>query len=203
LQLDALAFGAQDEATAAHAATCPECTAHLNAVKVQLPVPTWVQGVDVPRRGQLWRLAFAVAAMATVAVIGFVVPGRVPAGPPAVTPKGTPEVQVWVNRSGHAAVWDGVTPLHPGDMVRFDIASGGYSHLTVAELADGQLATVLHSAPVATREASPAWRVDDVGTREEIAVLLSNGPLSEEEVRAALKSRGAIWTKQWLFPKEK
>jgi len=46
----------------------------------------------------VWRLGFAVAAMAIVAVIGFV------ASPPRneVTPKGTPDVQAWVNRGGHA-----------------------------------------------------------------------------------------------------
>jgi hypothetical protein len=198
LQLDAYALGAKDDATAAHAETCPDCSAHLQAVRVQLPVPSWVPGATQPPRPR-WRWAAAVAALATVAVIGFLVPKG---ATDEVTAKGAPTVQVWVNHSGRAAIWDGAAPLHPGDMVRFDVASAGYRQLTVVELQDGQLYQVLHSAPVAPHETSPAWRVDDEGTREEIGVLLSNGPLSEAELRASLKGHGAVWSKQWVFQKE-
>jgi hypothetical protein len=198
LKLDAYALGAQDSDTAAHAVSCAECSAHLNAVKVTLPVPRWVGEVGAPpRTGGLWRLVFAGVAMMVIAGIGFVAMPRTP----AVQAKGTPDVQVWVSHAGHAAVWDGTTPLQPGDMVRFDIASAGYSHLTVAELQDGRVTEVLHSAPVASREATPAWRVDDVGSREEIGIVLSNGPLGDAALQAGLQGQGGVWSKQWVFPK--
>jgi hypothetical protein len=199
LRLDALALGAQDAQAATHADGCAECSAHLNAVKVQLPVPRWVGEIEAaPRTRGIWRLVFAAVAMMIVAVIGVLATPRAP----AVQAKGAPDVQVWVNHAGHVAVWDGKTPLQPGDSVRFDIASAGYSHLTVAELQDGRVYQVLHSADVGPREATPAWSVDDQGSREEIGVVLSNGPLGDAALQAGLQGQGGVWSKSWVFPKE-
>ena len=203
LQLDRLALGVADASTQAHAATCAQCGAHLKAVEVELPLPQWVKELEGTRRGPLlawWRPALAFAAMALVAVVAVQV---MPAAGPDISPKGvgTPQAQVWVNRAGKVGLWDGA-PLHPDDAFRFEVHRGGYTHLTVVELQAGQLFRVLHSAPVAADGLSPAWAVDAEGTQEEVVVLLSNAPLSEDELRRALAGEGSLWSHRWKFPKE-
>ena len=196
LALDRLALGLKDAIAKAHAADCAECTAHLKAVSVELPIPAWVKGIEARPRFAYWRPLFAALAMATVASIAFVTPR----GGPAVQAKGTPAVRVWMNHQGSASVWNG-DKLHVGDAIRFEIAPAGYTFLTVVELEDGRPYRVLHSAPL-TELLSPAWAVDDEGSSEEVAVLLSEGPLSEEAVRAVLGGQGGVWSTRFVFPKE-
>ncbi len=204
LQLDRLALGLADEATAAHASTCAQCGAHLKVVQVELPIPQWVKDVGSSARPAPWlswlRPAVAFAAMVLVAVVVALLPSRAP----DISPKGTgtPQVQVWLNRAGKVEVWNGATPLHPDDAFRFEVRPGPYSHLTVVELRDGQLFRVLHSAPVASDGLSPAWAVDAEGSREEVMLLLSKAPLSDDELRRALAGEGSLWSTRWTFPKE-
>jgi hypothetical protein len=155
-----------------------------------------------PRRSVFawWKPALAFAAMAVVAIF---VTSQEPQRGPDITPKGlgTPQAQVWVNRGGKVSVWD-KAPLHPDDAIRFEVRPGSYRHLTVVELQAGQLYRVLHSAPVASDGLSPAWAVDDEGSQEEVMVLLSNAPLSDDELRRALAGEGSLWSTRYTFPKE-
>jgi hypothetical protein len=203
LALDRLALGLVDDHTRAHAATCAQCAARLRAVQLELPIPSWVQKLEAAPRPRLtWlRPALAFGAMAAVLVFALVVP-RISRGPD-ISPKGlgTPQAQAWVNRSGAVGRWDG-TPLHPDDAVRFEVRPNGFTHLTVVELQEGRLFRVLHSAPVPPDGLSPAWAVDAEGTQEEVVVLLSKAPLSEDELERALAGEGPVWSNRWKFPKE-
>jgi hypothetical protein len=198
LALDRLALGLSDPDASRHAGSCEVCTAHLKAVAVELPIPEWVKGVGERQRPfAIWRPIFATLAMAAVAVIAFVVPTD---PDPAVQAKGDAAVQVWLNHQGQVGIWAGAK-LHVGDKIRFEISPGGYTHLTIVELEDGKLYRVLHSAPIVDR-LSPAWAVDDEGLKEEVAVLLSRGPLSEEQLQRGLGGQGDVWSTRFVFPKE-
>lgn len=202
LALDRLVLGAADEETKTHAAACAKCAAHLKAVQVELPIPNWVRELEqqprAPRFAWL-RPALALGALAAVAAVVLALPARAP----DLQAKGTgaPQVQVWVNRTGSVSLWNGAA-LHSDDAIRFEVKPGGFTHLTVVELQEGKLYRVLHSAPVASDGLSPAWAVDDEGSHEEVAVLLSKAPLSEEELQRALAGEGTVWSNHWKFSKE-
>jgi len=202
LQLDRVALGVTDEATAAHASTCAQCGAHLKAVQLELPVPSWVKdlGASRPTPWLTWlRPALAFSAVLLIAVVVALLPGK----GPDITPKGTgvPQAQVWVNRAGKVEPWSGA-PLKPDDAFRFQVQPQGFRHVTVVELQGGQLYRVLYSAPVPSDGLSPAWAVDAEGTQEEVMLLLSNAPLSDDELRRALAGEGSLWSTRWKFPKE-
>lgn len=205
LSLDRVALGVADEATRAHAATCVQCAAHLRAVTVELPIPNWVR--EPERFGKRrtafswWGPAFAFVAMAMIAAIAFWTPSSQQG--PAIQMKGSASVQAWVKRSGAPGVWDGKA-LHPGDRIEFEVNPSGFSHLTVVELKAGKPYRVLHSAPLAERgvSVSPAWAVDEEGSHDDVAVLLSKAPLSDEELQRALAGEGSVWSTRWSFPKE-
>lgn len=202
--LDRLVLGDADEATRTHAAACVRCTAHLKAVQVELPIPNWVKELEGTSRSAplaWWRPAFAFAAMVAVALV-FVVPQLAPKDPYiGDKSSGLPQTQVWVNRGGQISVWDGA-PLHPEDAIRFEVKRAGFTHLTVVEVQEGKLFRVLHSAPIASDGLSPAWAVDDEGSQEEVVVLMSKAPLSDEELQRALAGEGTVWSTRWKFPKE-
>ena len=202
LALDRLALGVADEATRAHTAACAHCTAQVNAVAVELPIPAWVRELAGARRRPVvawWKLLAPVLATAAAVFIGFIaMPRGLYVGDKGV---GTPQAQAWVNRHGAVAVWNG-EPLRPDDAFRFEVRPGSFKHLTVVELQAGRLFRVLHSAPVASDGLSPAWAVDAQGEHEEVVVLLSSAPLSENELRRALAGEGGVWSSRWKFPKE-
>lgn len=204
LALDRLALGHSDEETRTHAAACAHCSAHMNAVQVDLPIPAWVRDLEgAPRRSPFawWRPVASFAAMVAAAMIAFV---TIPTERPYIGDKGlgAPQVQVWVNRGGAVSVWQPGAALRPADAFRFEVKPGGFKHLTVVELQAGQLFRVLHSAPVSGDGLSPAWAVDAEGSQEEVVVLMSKAPLSEDELRRALAGEGGVWFTRWKFPKE-
>lgn len=202
LQLDRLALGLSHPPTVAHAATCAQCGAHLKAVQVELPLPSWVKELGTARPApwlSWWRPALALAAMVLIAVVVAFLPQP----GPDLTAKGTgaPQVQVWVNRAGRVELWSGAA-LRPDDAFRFEVRPGAFKHLTVVELRGGEVYRVLHSAPVGPDGLSPAWAVDAEGAQEEVMLLLSHAPLSDESLRRALVGEGSLWSTRWKFPKE-
>lgn len=202
LALDRLALGVADPETRAHAASCAHCTTHLKSVEVELPVPAWVRELEgAPRRAPFawWKPAAGLMTMAAAVFVAVLaVPRALYVGDKGV---GTPQAQVWVNRGGAVALWDG-QPLRPDDAFRFEVRPGAYRHLTVVELQAGKLFRVLHSAPVSGDGLSPAWAVDAQGEQEEVVVLMSSAPLSENELLRALAGEGGVWSSRWKFPKE-
>jgi hypothetical protein len=196
LALDRLALGAGDEETKRHAADCALCSAQLKAVQVELPIPNWVNEIG-SRPAQWWRPALAFAAMAAIALIVVALPER----QDGILAKGLgkPQVQVWLNHGGQVSVWNGAK-LQVNDAFRFEVQPGPFKHLTVVELQEGKLFRVLHSAPA--ERLSPAWAVDAQGSEEDVVVLLSKAPLSEDELQRALAGQGDVWSNRFRFPKE-
>jgi hypothetical protein len=189
LALDRMALGLSDDTARAHAQSCAACSAHVSAVAVELPIPGWVRELEGARPTAWWRPVFGAVAVVAAALIAFV---AIP-----------PQAQVWVNRGGAVSLWDGA-PLKPDDAFRFEVKPGGFTHLTVVELEGGKLYRVLHSAPIGGEGLSPAWAVDAEGAQEEVVLLMSKAPLSEEALRSALAGEGGVetWSTRWKFPKE-
>lgn len=202
LALDRMVLGLGDDTTRAHAQSCATCSAHVAAVSVELPIPSWVRELEGARPKAWWRPVFGAAAMVAAALIAFV---ALPQDGSYIGDKGpgAPQAQVWVNRGGAVSVWDG-SPLRPDDAFRFEVKPGGFTHLTVVELQGGKLYRVLHSAPIGGDGLSPAWAVDADGASEEVVLLMSKAPLSDEALRSALTDTGGVetWSTRWKFPKE-
>lgn len=196
MALDQVALGLEDASVRAHASTCEACAAHLRRVEVTLPVPGWVEALPRPTR-LAWRWLVPVPVMLTLALIVFALPK-----PSEITAKGLPEVQVWVHRGANTALWDG-KPLHERDELRFELAPAGYSYLTIAQL-EGSAPTVLHAGPLdaSAVQLSPAWSVDGQAGDENVVVVLSKGPLSDEQLGAAIAGRTG-WSTRFTFPKER
>ncbi len=199
LTLDRLALGVDSEGAAAHAATCEECAAHLAKVKVDVLLPAWVKQLEArPEPGMpRWVLGLAVAAAAAGMLVLAARPAPAPLG---VTAKGAPEAQVWLKHGEAVARWTGGA-VRPGDSFRVEVAAGGFTELTVVDVS-GQKPTVVHHGPVQAHAFSPAFAFDAEPGPEQVLVLLSSGPLSEEAVRGALDGGSAVWARRFTFPKE-
>lgn len=203
LALDRLALGAGDEETKAHAAGCAECQAHLQKVQVELPVPRWLNGHRAWRSRLRWLFAIPVMiplAVATLAVFVFADEVAEFFIHP-ITPKAAhAEAVVWLKHDGNVSPWSG-QPVHPNDSVELELAPGAFTQLTIAELTEAGPRVVLRQA-ISGHGMSPAFSFDEAPGPERMAALLSNAPLTDDEVRAALDGKSTAWTKTWTFPKE-
>jgi hypothetical protein len=201
LTLHRLALGIEDFESRTHVDGCVACAQLVQSAQTVLPVPNWVSELTQRRNPFRRWLPIAVAAslMSIAAASVFVRSER----SPYVGDKGSAavDVTVWRKRGDEVALWDG-TALRTNDAFRFQIHPGRFTHLTVLELKEGALYRVLHSAPVSNEGLSPAWSVDPEGASEEVLVLLSLAPLSDEELHRAVAGESGAWVRRWSFPKE-
>jgi hypothetical protein len=114
---------------------------------------------------------------------------RLPEAQPPTTyvgVKGTPSVQLVVRRAGSTRIWDGRSPVRPGDALGLRVACEGLAH--VAVVARGTTWTKLKDASCPTDSAPLPFTlvVDAEPGNERFAVVLSREPLPDEGlVRAA------------------
>jgi len=197
LALDRLALGLEDGAVGAHATQCPECSAHLQRVQVELPVPAWVGEVRARRLPfPRWALGLAAAGAALLVLLW----GTQPSEPPAITAKGAPEAKVWLKRGETVAPWGGGA-VRANDAFRVEVAPGDFTQLTLVDRSGGRL-QVVHRGAVAGHSLSPTFVFDEEPGPEEVTVLLSREPLSEEAAKAAVDGGTGVWTRTWSFSKE-
>lgn len=201
LTLHRFALGVSDVETQTHVDGCTACATQVQGAQVVLPIPNWVLEItNRPNPFRRWMpLALAASLMCLTGVFVFVGAERVS----YIGDKGTGavDVSVWRKRGEVVAQWDG-TPLRPNDAFRFQIRPGPFTHSTVLELKKGAVFRVLHAAPISKDGLSPAWSVDREGAAEEVVVLLSAAPLSDEELRRAVAGESGAWIRRWSFLKE-
>lgn len=122
--------------------------------------------------------------------------------------KGVPAAQVLLRRDGRVRVWDGVTPVRPGDAIAVSVACEHFSHVTVAAGAESTPTRAWEgTCPSAPRAATLPFTlvVDAQPGREQFSVVLSRKRLDDERLRTVLRGAmrdGDAWTIDFAFAKE-
>jgi hypothetical protein len=199
LELDRGALGAMSEEQRRHLDACPTCSAYVARLQQPLPIPAWVREEAArsrPAAGmRSWLGALAaLAAAASVLAVAF------PAREPRVQVKGQASVALYLKRGEQISLWDGRSPVRPGDLLRLKVVPEEQEHVLVAAAAASGELKVLYQGAVAPRcEAllPESWRVDETAEPETLVIALSAKRLDVEALRRALASSARtpdLWT---------
>ncbi|HXN33813.1 MAG TPA: hypothetical protein VN894_18215 [Polyangiaceae bacterium] len=206
----------RDSAIGEHIASCGRCRAYLatlDALRGAGP-PT-----GPPLRGALpssrprvmgigaswgWLAAGAVALAASVSF--FLARGWHPAKTRYVAAKGVPGVQVLVHREGGTHVWDGRSPVRPGDSLALRVACEGLEHVAVASPGPTAWARLSNAACPRQGEPLPFTLVVDAEPGDErLAVVLSREQMDDRGLRRAIaeaRRTEDVWVADFILPKE-
>ena len=198
-------------ALAAHVAECDRCRgylASLDALRASglpaLRLPEAPPPLSLVRR----RWALPVAAVLALAA-AFAVVARSPAPAPEdryVGAKGTPAVLLLVHRDHDTHVWDGRTPIHPGDALALRVACEGLKWVTVASPGPGGWARLSASACPSHDEPLPfTLQVNDEPGDEKLAVVLSQKEIDDATMRTAIadpQRAPEMWVVSMVLPKQ-
>jgi hypothetical protein len=228
LALDRAALGSRTAALSRHLAECERCRAHVDRIAEPVALPS---GLEFERRAQrapverrppaarAWLSGLAAAATVALLLIA-VLTGRErnqpvrPAGGDTVatedgfdTEKGGRAVGVYVLRGRHTFLWNGAEPVEPGDALRLKLVPDGMTQVHVFSQSGARDLVLLHRARVAPDRDSlldTAWKVDGVGEREVLVVVLSAEALSLSRAQAAAREGGMgedVWVARLILPK--
>jgi hypothetical protein len=201
-----------DPALEAHVTECERCQAYLAGLAAlegpALPAlsgpPKPAPATPIQRR---WRRVTAMAggALALAASLVLVLRTRPTPLEGYVGIKGTPAVQVLVHRDLDTRVWDGQSPVRPGDALALRVACEGLRHVAVAAPGPGGWVR-LSDAPCPTESAPLPFTlvVDGEPGEERLALVLSEDPIDEQTLRAAIEETrrtGEVWAVQFVLPK--
>ena len=204
---------------AKHVAGCARCQGYLASLDEALlfpaPAPALVTAstsatreAQRPVRGLPgWVLPLA-GALALAASVLFFGRGRSvpePGGPGYVAIKGTPAVELLVQREQGIARWDERSPVHPGDRIALRVACEGLARVTVAAPQGETWGRLSETACPASGDPLPfTLVVDDEPGDEQLAVVLSQARLDEAALTAAIRRvdrAGDVWVVQLVLPK--
>lgn len=210
---------APDGAIASHLADCAQCRAYVASLE-GLAVDAWPVGrrgaSAVARRGHVRRpWAWAVGGVAAAASLAIVVMARPrPQDEGAyVGAKGTPSVELLVRRGDATSIWDGQSPVRPGDTLALRVACEGLGHIAVAAPRDdgparaaGTWARVVDASCSADPSEPLPFTlvVDGSPGQEHFAVVVSRAALDEVRVQSAVEARTRTrdtWTVRFNLPK--
>ncbi len=196
IDLDALHLGDVQPQVAGHVADCSECRAYVGRLSAPVEVPAWLARVRRPR----WHLPLAaVAGLAVAASLAVVV-----ALPSGVRAKSPPAVLVHARIDDRWTVWDGTTPFHRDDAVRFEVFAGPHRHVSIVD--DGPRRVFDHRLVAGTREELPlVVGFSPNRTAEPVWLVLSEAPLDDATLFDAVarnRRDEMIWTVAITLPKE-
>lgn len=203
----------RDSAIEEHIAGCRRCRAYLATLDALRdagpatgpPLPSALHSSRpriVARWG--WSAAGAVALAASVSL--FLVRGWHPATTRYVAAKGVPGVQVLVHREGGTHVWDGRSPVRPGDLLALRVACEGLEHVAVASPGPTEWARLSNAACPRQGEPLPFTLVVDAEPGDErLAVVLSREQMDDRGLRRAIAEAQRtedVWVADFILPKE-
>jgi hypothetical protein len=207
LALDRAVLGDMTEEVRAHLATCSRCSEHVAAVGRPPPVPAWATALaDTPRpsRAARW-MPWGLGALAALLALVLWVPREAEEPRSRLRIKGGPAVALYVKQGetndAPVRLWDGESPVAPGELLRLKVMPEGFTWLTVAA-ADGDSWQVLHEGPVPERGETllpTSWRVEPGEAPERLLIVLGHAPLSPESLSRLADDAPRTGT-QWVFP---
>jgi hypothetical protein len=198
----------RDAGVEAHVAGCERCRqylASLDGLQASAPSAPFV-GARPALARRRWALPVAAAgALAMAATFLALVRSRSIEPGAYVGVKGTPAVQLLVHRERETRIWDGRSPVHPGDALALRVACEGLKHVVVASPANGGWVRLSGTACPEHDEPLPfTLKVDSDPGDEQVAVVLSQDEIDDQTLeRAISESRRTadVWVVSFLLPK--
>jgi hypothetical protein len=206
---------APDPVLEEHLRECAQCRAYLDQLDAlgSVPAPAWTppRGRSAKRAG--WGLTRSrwVTSLASAAVLvaGVVVWNSRERWTSAsyVGVKGTPAVQVLVRSGDQTRIWDGQSPVHPGDALALRVACEGFAHVVVTGVSQsGAWARLFDGTCPADPSPLPFTLIpDEQPVQERIAVVLSTRPLDENSLSTVVgtETRSSdVWVVRLTFAKQ-
>jgi hypothetical protein len=215
--------GRRDDATLeAHIANCTRCSAYLASLAVagadetalaaraalqaraaSMP-PEPAPSVHARRRGGWW--AWTAGAATLVAGVAVLMSGRRVDAPTYVGVKGTPAVQLLVHRAGGTRIWDGRSPIRPGDALALRVACEGFSSVAIATPGPKTWTRLSDTACPSQDGPLPfTLLVDSEPGNERVAVVLSQKRLDDKALGRAItqtERTSVTWVVDFVLPKE-
>jgi hypothetical protein len=121
--------------------------------------------------------------------------------------KGSPALALHLKRGEQVLLWDGQSPVRPGDHLRLEVKAEGYGFVEVAS-GGGARAPLLYAGALDPRHSTllpNSWTVDTSPGPEELQIVMSKTSLTPAELEAALTSGrrdAGIWTSRLVLPKD-
>ncbi|HEU4406274.1 MAG TPA: hypothetical protein VFS43_13500 [Polyangiaceae bacterium] len=157
-------------------------------------------------RARLRLVAPAAGALALAAALALYWRGRPAEEADYVGAKGSPAVQLLVRAGGTTKVWDGRTPLRPGDAIAVHVACEWLEHATVAADAPSGLARLSDGpCPKGPSPLPLTLVVDAQPGRERFSVVLAKRRLGDAELRERVRANARdrdVWVTSFDLPKE-
>jgi hypothetical protein len=210
-----------DAAIEKHLATCVRCSAYLRTLAAFAApartdsLPAARPSAENPRlsgallRWKARRTALAASVMAAVAASVAIVflRTKVPATSDAyVGIKGSPAVQLLLHRGTTTSVWDGHSPVRPGDALALRVACAGSKHVAVASPGAAGWQRLSDAGCPTDGEPLPfTLLIDGQPGDERLAVVLSKDPMDDDRLRKAIaesQHASEAWVVQFVLPKE-
>lgn len=195
-----------DPALEAHLVTCEDCRRYLARLDAMVATEPPLSIPAARPRAKRWTMpALGVVALAAGALLFLSRPRPTPPDDYVGT-KGTPAVQLLVHRDRDTRIWDGRSPVHPGDSVALRVACEGLTHLVVAAPGPRGWARLSGAPCTSSDELAPfTLRVDEEPGSESLAVVLSRDEMSDAALEQAIgESRRSAdtWVVTFVLPKE-
>ncbi|MCG8420768.1 MAG: hypothetical protein MJE77_22840 [Proteobacteria bacterium] len=127
--------------------------------------------------------------------------------------KGAEAVGLYIKRAGRVSLWDGSSPVMPGDSLRLKVVPGGFTRVAVfspdpaAKRSERALIELYAGAvePGRGHLIPAAWKVDRAVGSETLIVVLSRAPLSPGDAVRAIAgptARPGVWVRRFVIPKQ-
>ncbi|HEU4583824.1 MAG TPA: hypothetical protein VFS67_36455 [Polyangiaceae bacterium] len=193
-----------------HVASCERCSGYLSELEqLQQAVPRAAAKRALPRqrpvRSRIFALSLAaIAALGTLTVLRVV---PLDSGAPAVGVKGSPAVQLLVQRRSETRPWDGASPVRAGDALALRVVCEGFERVAVAVDTGGERWSRLSegACPAAGAALPFTLLVDDEPGAEHLAVAFSKSALAERTLQQAIAERrrdAQVWVTRFELVKE-
>jgi hypothetical protein len=219
------ADGSPNGEVADHVAKCERCTAYLKELRaldaqphVRLDPRPLTGALAAPPNEERSRqdaleyersrrriLAPVAGALAMAAAVALYLHGRDATDQPYVGVKGAPSIQVLVRGKDGTRVWDGRSPVHPGDAIALHVACEQLTQFTVATDSAEAHRFSEGTCPQAPTTLPFTLVVDDQPGHEHFVVVLSRAPLDDRALQHAVRARTrdeGMWVTAFDFPKE-
>lgn len=220
----AIASGTISPELQAHLNTCDRCRLHFGSCAPnRAPLPAWAQALaaspspkpsggvfeSLVRWAHKFRYPLMVAAPAVLVILFLSrdVPNVARDHTSYVGVKAAgPAIWTYVRRSDKTFLWDGASPLVPGDRVRLKLDAASFNYVAALSRAGDGPWVVLWSGKA--EAGSPlllpvAWQIDEEAGPERLLVVMSTEPLAGQELAHAEASSNdkGRWSKELILPK--